>query len=230
MRAPFPRSVLYCLSLAAASVSPVLGQTPSFTFDGFVDSTLLSAQYPGATFGNAIILGSGFTLNEFEFPPHSGSNVASDNGGPMTILFSSRPRGFTGYFTYGVPLTLQALDSSNHVVASATSAFSNNEALSGVSGSHPSELLKVSSGSGIAKIVIAGSAQGASFALDDATIFSRCDLNQDGLITVTDTQFILNEALGTTTAVDDLNGDGAVNVVDVQIVINAVLALGCAAS
>jgi hypothetical protein len=148
----------------------------------------------------------------------------------MTILFSSPAKGFSGYFTYGVHLTLQALDSSNHVLATATSAFSNNEALSGASGSHANELLNVSSGSGIAKIVITGGAQGSSFALDDATVISRCDLNADGVVNVVDTQTILNEALGKTTPVDDLNADGVVNVVDVEIVINAALALGCAAS
>jgi hypothetical protein len=223
------QSVIVCL-LAAASVSPALAQTPSFTFEGFVDGTVLTTQYTGAAFSNAIILGTGITLNEFEFPPHSATNVASDNGGPMTILFSSPPKAFSGYFTYGVPLTLQALDSSNHVLATATSAFSNNQALSGASGSHTNELLSVSSGSGISKIVITGSAQGASFALDDVTVISRCDLNQDGVVNVLDAQAILNEALGKSTGGDDLDRNGTVNVVDVQIVINAALALGCAAS
>jgi len=228
VRAPRCLSIVFCF--LAASLPPARAQTYSFTFEGLLDSTILTNQYAGATFGNAIILGAGITLNEFEFPPHSASNTASDNGGPMTILFSSPLRAFSGYFTYGVPLTMQGLDSSNHLLATATSAFSNNEALSGASGSHPNELLTVSSGSGISKIVITGSAQGASFALDDATIVTRCDLNQDGLTTVADAQAILNEALGQSTAVDDLNGDGAVNIVDVQIVINAALTLGCTAS
>jgi hypothetical protein len=209
-------------------VTPVLAQNP-FSFEGFVDSTILASQYPGATFGNAIILTAGITLNEFEFPAHSGSNVASDNGGPMTIVFASPLRSFSGYFTYSVPLTMQALDSSNNLLASATSAFSSNEALSGVSGSHPSELLQANASAGIYKIVIAGASQGTSFTVDDATAISACDLNQDGMINVADTQAILNEALGVAAATSDLNGDGVVNVVDVQIVINAAIGLGCAA-
>jgi hypothetical protein len=208
-------------------VTPVLAQT--FTFEGLVDSTTLASQYTGATFGNAIILTQGITLDEFEFPPHAGSNVASDNGGPMSIVFASPLRGFSGYFTYSVPLTVQALDSGNNVLASATSAFSSNEALSGNSGSHPSELLRVTSPADISKIVITGGSQGTSFTVDDATVFTKCDIDLNGTVTVADTQAIINESLGTAAAVDDLNRDGVVNVADVQIVINAALSLGCAA-
>jgi len=226
VRAQCYRSVVFGL-LAGAGVTPVLAQT--FTFEGFVDSTTLASQYSGATFGNTIILTQGITLNEFEFPPHSGSNVASDNGGPMSIVFTSPLRGCSGYFTYSVPLTVQALDSSNNLLASAPSAFSSNEARSGNTGSHPSELLQVISSASIYKIVIAGGSQGTSFTVDDAAVITKCDLDLNGVVNVADAQAILNEALGNAAAVDDLNRDGVVNVVDVQIVINAALALGCAA-
>ena len=80
-------------------------------FEGLADSTILTNQYPGITFTNAIILTAGISLNEFEFPPHSGVNVASDNNGPITIVFSSPVLSFSGYFTYVEPLTLDAFDS-----------------------------------------------------------------------------------------------------------------------
>jgi hypothetical protein len=228
MRACLSRGILLGL-LAGAGVPRILAQNAPFTFEGFLDSTILTNQYTGATFANAIILTAGISLNEFEFPPHSGSNVSSDNGGPIAISFASPLRSFSGYFTYSVPLTLQALDSSNHLLFSAASAFSNNEALSGVSGSHPNELLLVNSSTGIYKIVIAGSSQGTSLTIDDVTVITECDLNQDGYTNVTDVQTIVNESLGVTAANNDLNGGGAVNVVDVQIVIDAALGLGCTA-
>jgi len=140
------------------------------TFEGFPDSTVLTNQYPGETFGNAIILTAGITLNEFEFPPHSGVNVASDNGGPMTISFTSPIQSFSGYFTYSEPLTVRAFNAANTQVAAATSQFSDNEALSGIAGSNPNELIQVTSAGGIASITIAGDPAGESFALDDATI------------------------------------------------------------
>jgi hypothetical protein len=223
------RGVLFGL-LAGAAATPLRAQYAPFTFEGFVDGTILTNQYTAATFLNAIVLGAGITLNQFECPPHAGSNVASDNGGPMTIAFTSALRSFAGYFTYSVPLTVQALDISNHPLVSAISAFSNNEALSGASGSHPNELLQLNSSAGIYKIVITGGSQGSSFTVDDAVVYTRCDLNLDGATNVADAQAMLNEALGATSAADDLNGDGVVNIVDVQIVINAALAMGCPAS
>lgn len=226
MRAWICRGLLFCLLVA--SVGPVCAQSGALTFEGYLDGAILTNQYIGATFSNAIILRAGITLNEFEFPP-LGTNVASDNGGPMTITFTWPVRGFGGYFTYGVPLTMQALGSSNNVVASQSSPYSNNEALAGASGSQPNELLQVTSGASIYKVVITGGAQGSSFTLDNAIVLTKCDLNLDGSTNVTDAQRLVNEALGITQATDDLNADGVVNVVDFQILIDAALGMGCVA-
>ena len=212
--------------LAGASAIPAFAQ--SFTFDTFLDSTILTTQYGGATFANAIVLGTGVTLNEFEFPPHSGSNVLSDNGGPIAVSFTSPISSFSGYFTYSVPVTVQALGASNNVLASATSAYSDNEALSGASGSHADEMIRVSS-PGIYKVVITGGAQGTSFTVDDVTAVTGCDPNQAGVTNVADAQALVNQALGAASPANDLNGDGVVNAVDVQIVINSALQLGCSA-
>jgi len=58
---------------------------------------------------------------------------------------------------------------------------------------------------------------------------SPCDVKQNGSLTVADVQLIVNQALGTSPAVNDLNGDGAVDVADLQIEINAALGGGCSA-
>jgi len=156
------------LLLVAAVFTPLNAGTTALNFEGFSDSTILTTQYSGVTFSGAIVLTAGITLNEFEFPPHSGTNVASDNGGPMTVSFASSVQSFSGYFTYGHSLTLQAFDASNTPVASATSRFSNNEALSGSTGSSPNEFLQVSFAGGISKVTITGDPAGGSFTLDDA--------------------------------------------------------------
>jgi hypothetical protein len=57
-----------------------------------------------------------------------------------------------------------------------------------------------------------------------------CDVNQDGIVNVSDVQLIVNEALGVAPPVNDINQDGVVNVVEVQLVIHAALGLGCPAS
>src|ERR1035438_2645635 len=109
------------------SVCPILlpVHAATITFEGLPDSTIVTNQYPGLTFSNAIILTAGISLNEFEFPPHSGVNVVSDNGGPISIDFASPVQSFGGYFTYAEPLTIQAFDASDSLLASSSSLFSN---------------------------------------------------------------------------------------------------------
>jgi hypothetical protein len=130
----------------------------------------LGAQFPGLSFTNTNVLTSGVSLNPFEFPPHSGTKVAADNGGPISIVFNPAVASVSGYFTYSQPLTIVAFDSGNHQVASAASHFSTNEALSGDPGSVPNELLTVSSASGVAKVTITCNPSGSSFTLDDLTV------------------------------------------------------------
>jgi hypothetical protein len=156
---------LFLCSAACASASTI-----TLDFEGFPDSTVLSTQYAGFTFADAIILTAGVSLNEFEFPPYSGVNVVSDNGGPMSIDFSSPATSFGGYFTYLEPLTIDAFDASSILVASATSDFADNDALFGDPGSSPNEFIQVSFAGGISSVTITGDPLGGSFTLDNATI------------------------------------------------------------
>jgi hypothetical protein len=143
--------------------------TVTLDFEGFPDSTALTNQYPGLTFSNTTVITAGVSLNEFEFPPHSGTNVVFDDGGAISIDFASPILSFSGFFTYTVPLTLAAFDATSAQVASTTSTFSNNLALSGDPGSSPNEFLQVSFASGISSLTITGDPAGGSFVLDDAT-------------------------------------------------------------
>lgn len=138
-------------------------------FEGLADSTAVTNQFAGMTFLNATAITAGITLNEFEFPPHSGSNVVFDDGGPMSISFATPVLSFVGYFTYAEPLTLIGFGALNNQVAIATSAFSNNEALSGDLNSSPNEFLQLSFAPGISQVTIAGDLFGGSFVLDDVT-------------------------------------------------------------
>src|ERR1035441_4544505 len=148
---------------------PLKAATITIDFEGFPDSTSLTTQYLGLTFQNATILTSGISLNEFEFPPHSGSNVVFDDGGPISISFSSPILSFSGFFTYAEPLVLAAFDAGSSQVGSAVSAFSSNLALSGDTGSSPNEFLQVSFAGGISSVTISGDPAGGSFTMDDAT-------------------------------------------------------------
>ena len=151
---------------------PLHAGTVVLDFEGFSDSTSLTTQYPGLIFSNATVITAGITLNEFEFPPHSGVNVVFDDGGPMSILFDSPVLSFGGYFTYLEPLTLAAFDATSTQVGSAVSSYSSNLAISGDTGSSSNEFLAVNFASGISSITISSDPLGGSFVMDDATYTS----------------------------------------------------------
>jgi hypothetical protein len=167
------QSALGLLVLMAAAAGNARAETVTLNFEGFPDSTIVTDQYPGLTFTNAIILTAGISLNEFEFPPRSGVNVVSDNNGPMTIDFSVPITSFSGYFSYLEPLTLDAFNASSAEVASASSAFSNNLAClagppcPGDPGSSPNEFIELGSAGGISSMTITGDPLGGSFTMDD---------------------------------------------------------------
>ena len=177
---------VYKLALLVASLA-VAGDAGSVAidFEGLPDSTILTNQYAaqyGITFTNTavintLVFSSRISLNEFEFPPHSGSNVATDNGGPMTVRFAVPVAAVGGYFTYGQggiqnfsKLTIRAFDANSNLVASISSPFANNEALSGDAGSSSNAFLQVAAAAGISYVIITGDPNGGSFALDDLTI------------------------------------------------------------
>jgi hypothetical protein len=183
---PCPLLVLAALML----FQPLATAATILDFEGFSDSTILDTQYPGLTFSNTIILTAGISLNEFELPPHSGTNVAFDNNGPISIVFDTPVLSFGGFFTYAELLTLAAFDASSGQVDSATSAFSNNLALSGDLDSTPNEFLSVSFPSGISSLIITGDPAGGTLSMDDATITSAAPEPRTGLLTLLVAAFV----------------------------------------
>jgi subtilisin family serine protease len=155
------------LLLAVAVVVPLQAGTILLDFERLADGAIVTTQYTGLTFSNTIILTAGISLDELEFPPSSGVNVASDNGGPITIQFSSPITAFRAFFTYTQPVALAAFDDTGNQVATVTSAFATNLALSGGVGSSPNELLQLVFSSGIASVTITGNSNGGSFTMDD---------------------------------------------------------------
>jgi hypothetical protein len=177
VRSLYPVGVFGLLILIRGYCSGQTGTFQSFDFEGFrfPDSTVLTDQIPGVTFTNSIILTSGITLNEREFPPRSGINVVSDNGGPINIAFSPPIERFTGYFTYRVQLTVRAFDNSHKQIGIATSKFSGNEVHTFFL--FPNEAMQVGSATNnISSVSISGDSAGSSFVLDDVFI-ERMDIS-----------------------------------------------------
>jgi hypothetical protein len=138
-------------------------------FEGLGDLAPVTTQFPEVTFTNATVLTAGISLNEFEFPPHSGLKVVVDDGGPIGIVFDELQASVGGFVNYSVPVTLHAFDPADTLVGTATSAFASNLALSGDPGSAPNELLGVTFDGGIKRVTIEGAAGGFSFTVDDLT-------------------------------------------------------------
>lgn len=164
---PSSYSVL-CLLVSLAV--PVVVPAATIGFEDLADLEILTNQYSGLTFSNAITLKAGTSLNEFDFPPQSGSNVISDNSGAIEILFSTPALSFSGYFTYVAPLTLEAFDIGNTSAAITSSAFSANDGATGELGSSPNEFLQLSFAGGISRVVVSGDPLGSSFTMDDMSL------------------------------------------------------------
>jgi hypothetical protein len=142
--------------------------TITIDFEGLADGTLVGSTYSGegVTFTSATVITAGISLNEADFPPKSGQNVATDDGGPIGVFFSFDATSFSAYFTYATSLQLTAFDASNSPITSATSTFTENFVSSG---NPPNEFIQLS-GIGIRSVTIEGDPAGASFVMDDVTI------------------------------------------------------------
>jgi hypothetical protein len=160
--------VVVLVSVLVASPSRLFAAPIVIDFEGLDDLTSVGSLIPGVTFSNATVLTAGLSLNEFDFPPRSGSNVVFDDGGAMRLDFAAPVLGFSAYFTYAAFVTVQAFDSSNLLLGAVSSAFFTNTALSGDVGSSPNELLSLSF-DGISSLIITGDPGGGSFILDDVS-------------------------------------------------------------
>jgi hypothetical protein len=162
------RLVRGMLLVAVMCSAPSLyAQLIQIDFEGLADGTPVTNQFPGVDFSDATVISAGISLNELEFPPHSGTNVVFDDGGPLALTFLTPALSFDGFFTYTTSLTIAPFDESNNALSVVSSAFSSNIVSSGNS---PNEELSASFAGGISRIVITGDPAGSSFTLDDVSI------------------------------------------------------------
>ncbi len=151
---------------------PITAQALTLDFEDLPEGTPVTDQYGslGLAFEHAITLTAGVNLDDYDYPPHSGSNVLSDNGAPITLTFSTPAAFFSFYTTYGVPLTVTFFDTDGALLEELFSASSSNGLVSGDPGSQPNELITYTDDSGIGAVVMTGAALGQSFVLDDLSV------------------------------------------------------------
>lgn len=152
---------------ATALAGPIV-----YGFDDQDDYTPVGTQYPGMVFSQAAVVKAGMTINESATPPRSLDGVLLDDGGPLSIAFTSPVFSVGGYFTYLNGLSFTAYDIHGQLLGSVAGAWVSNFADgSGDAGSSPNEFLQISSGAGlIARVIFASDPGGFSFVLDDLTV------------------------------------------------------------
>ena len=160
------RFVLAVIVAFYGSVRSVSAAT--ITFETLSDLEAVTTQFADVTFANATVLTAGISVNDDDFPPHSGDKVIFDDGGPISLTFATPIASFGGYFTYAAPLTIEAFSPANVSLGTVTSAFAANYASSGMG--TPNEFLQVAFASGIGSVTVMGDTFGGSFVLDDVTL------------------------------------------------------------
>ena len=156
------------LSLLALANIPIVQAAPitSIDFETLTDSEIVTTQFSGLSFSNTRALSSGFSLNDLDFPPHSGSTVVSDDGSAIAIDFLTPVTSFSAFFTYAIPITLTAFDGIGGVLGSLNSALSTNVGVA------PNEFIQLSGLGLINQIKISGDPAGFSFTMDDVAFDS----------------------------------------------------------
>jgi hypothetical protein len=160
------RSALLVAGLACMA-TPVSAAPITIDFEALTEFTDVGALLAGATFTNATVLTAGTSLNDFDFPPQSGTNVVFDTAETMRIDFDTAVSSVSAYITYVAAVTFSAYDSSDNLITSVLSSFPANFVTSGVGA--PNELIQLGSTSAISYVTLSASAFGGSFTLDDLT-------------------------------------------------------------
>ncbi|KAE8544046.1 hypothetical protein F6453_3550 [Marinobacter nauticus] len=111
-----------------------------------------------------MVLQAGFTLNEWDFPPRSGTNVVVDNSGAIELLFSNPISKFSAFITYITTLNVNAYNSQNMLLGQLVSLTNDNTFFSG---NNPNEIFSFDIKEGISRILIEGDIDGDSFVMDD---------------------------------------------------------------
>lgn len=149
------RLVLLSTFLFVCLFISVPAQATLVTFEGLSDNLSLSNEISGLTFNGATVLTAGLSLNEFDFPPKSGDNVAAALTNLLEVTFAGLMDTVGGYFTYADSLTFSIYDTNGGLLASIQSA--------GTSNLGSNELITLS-GQGIALLRINSN---SNFTLDD---------------------------------------------------------------
>lgn len=164
---PSKKSILSPWLLLCLAYPGFSGAT-TIDFETLQDNASVSNQFAaqGVTFSNAISLTAGLSLNEIDFPPHSGVTAISEDFSPLNIQFSSDASNISAYFTYASQLTFSAYDLGGSLIGTFINA--------GLDNLGTSELINLSF-TGVRSLTIQGALPN-SYTLDDLS-FNTATVN-----------------------------------------------------
>ena len=95
----------------AANLSSAVAAPVMLDFESLPDQLMASNEYAGlglSMMQGAVTLTAGFSLNEIDFPPHSGVVALANEltTSPLELLFSAPTNGLSAWFTYSGPLSI----------------------------------------------------------------------------------------------------------------------------
>ena len=111
-----PHSITSALAALFLVSSTNTATAVTIDFENLSDLSPVNSTYTaqGVLVQNAISLTAGVSLNEFDFPPSSGSIVIGDDvindGDPMIITFLHSSDSVSAFFSYASTLTFTAFD------------------------------------------------------------------------------------------------------------------------
>lgn len=170
---------------------------------------------------------------------HTGNFSAGQTNATYTVTVSNQSGSGIG-FTSGTAtvtetaptgMTLVSMAGTGWSCVSGGNTCSRNDSI-GPGGSYPPITVTVNVSATASQpltnsVGVSGGSAGTATANDVTGIVTRCDLNQDGMVSLTDVQIMINSVLGAVQTGYDVNRDGVLNVADIQILVDAALNKGC---
>lgn len=117
----FAIALTLCLNLACkgAAAMPI-------DFEQFTDSFALTNELSGLSFSGGTVLTAGVGLNEFDYPPSSGSNVLTAFLGSLTVRADTPFNHFSANFTFDEVLNFSGFDGLGNLLFSFNSPVASN--------------------------------------------------------------------------------------------------------
>lgn len=122
---------LYLGLTLAAALSSAVAAPVMLDFESLPDQLVVSNEYAAvglAMVQGAFTLTAGFSLNEIDFPPHSGVAALANEltTSPVQLLFSAPTNDLSAWFTYGGPLSILSYAADGTLLGMVTSLSSSN--------------------------------------------------------------------------------------------------------